>query len=238
MLGSDKGDVSVAGKLAKETGCDVWFSYYQLCTDHCITESYDIAFECYRQMIGLYGVRNVSACGFSSGGTLAIGIAYNNAIRGELPQPRHIVAVSPGIAVYETLKTVMTPEEAFRTVHGYVEAYALSARKMLAGLLRLPGLYRLIPGISARMVHKIFGEAAGFAANEYRTAGGVMRIDMVKCPYHETCVWYGCPELCACFCDSDDIAYDNMHPKLIWHRTKTLGRGGDCCDFGLRVKGK
>lgn len=24
MLGSDKGDVSVAGKLAKETDCDVW----------------------------------------------------------------------------------------------------------------------------------------------------------------------------------------------------------------------
>ena len=102
----------------------------------------------------------------------------------------------------------------------------LAARKMLAGVLRLPGLYRLIPGISARMVHKIFGEAAGFAANEYRTAGGVMRIDMVKCPYHETCVRYSCPELCACFCDSDDIAYNNMHPKLIWHRTKTLGRCG------------
>lgn len=152
---------------------------------------------------------------------------------------RHLEGqILPGIAVYETLKTVMTPEEAFRTVHGYVEAYALSARKMLVGLLRLPELYRLIPGISVRMMHKIFGEAAGFAANEYRTAGGVMRIDMVKCPYHETCVRYGCPELCACFCDSDDIAYDNMHPKLLWHRTKTLGRGGDCCDFGLRVKGK
>lgn len=47
--------------------------------------------------------------------------------------------ILPGIAVYETLKTVMTPEEAFRTVQGYVEAYALSARKMLVGLLRLPG---------------------------------------------------------------------------------------------------
>ena len=97
MLGSDKGDVSVVGKLAKETDCDVWFSYYPLCTDHCITESYDIAFECYQQMIELYGARNVSACGFSSGGAIAIGIAlHNNAIRGELPQPRHIVAVSPG----------------------------------------------------------------------------------------------------------------------------------------------
>ena len=152
---------------------------------------------------------------------------------------RHLEGqILPGIAVYETLKTVMTPEEAFRTVHGYVEAYALSARKMLVGLLRLPELYRLVPGISVRMVHKIFNGAAGVAAKEYRTAGGVMRIDMVKCPYHETCVRYGCPELCACFCDSDDIAYDNMHPKLLWHRTKTLGRGGGCCDFGLRVKGK
>ena len=152
---------------------------------------------------------------------------------------RHLEGqILPGIAVYETLKTVMTPEEAFRTVHGYVEAYALSARKMLVGLLRLPELYRLVPGISVRMMHKIFNGAAGVAAKEYRTAGGVMRIDMVKCPYHETCVRYGCPELCACFCDSDDIAYDNMHPKLIWHRTKTLGRGGDCCDFGLKVKGK
>ena len=126
---------------------------------------------------------------------------------------RHLEGqILPGIAVYETLKTVMTPEEAFRTVHGYVEAYALSARKMLVGLIRLPGLYRLVPGISVRMMHKIFNGAAGFAAKEYQTVGGVMRIDMVKCPYHETCVRYGCPELCACFCDSDDIAYDNMHP--------------------------
>ncbi len=109
---------------------------------------------------------------------------------------------------------------------------------MLVGLLRLPGLYRLVPGVSVRMMHKIFNGAAGFSAKEYQTVGDVMRIDMVKCPYHETCVRYGCPELCACFCDSDDIAYDNMHPKLLWHRTKTLGRGGDCCDFGLKVKGK
>jgi hypothetical protein len=71
------------------------------------------------------------------------------------------VMLLPGIAVYETLKTVMTPEEAFRTVHGYVEAYALSARKMLVGLLRLPELYRLIPGISVRMMHKIFNGRRG-----------------------------------------------------------------------------
>ena len=58
---------------------------------------------------------------------------------------------------------------------------------------------------------------------------------MVRCPYHDACVHYSFPELCRCFCDSDDITYDGLHPKLPWHRTKTLGCGDDCCDFGLRV---
>lgn len=97
MLGSDKGDVGVIRKLVRETGCDIWFPDYPLCTDHCITESYDMAFECYRQMVARYGAGNVSTCGFSSGGALAIGIAlHNNAIGAGLSQPRHIVAVSPG----------------------------------------------------------------------------------------------------------------------------------------------
>ena len=57
----------------------------------------------------------------------------------------------------------------------------------------------------------------------------------MKCPYHDTCAEYGCPELCRCFCDSDDISYTGLHPKLIWHRTKTLGRGDDRCDFCMKT---
>ncbi|MBR3294499.1 MAG: L-2-amino-thiazoline-4-carboxylic acid hydrolase [Oscillospiraceae bacterium] len=26
-----------------------------------------------------------------------------------------------------------------------------------------------------------------------------------------------------------------MHPKLKWRRSKTLGLGGDCCDFKITV---
>ena len=84
-------------KLCGQTGCDVWFPAYPLCTDHCITESYDMVYECYRQMLLLYGDGNVSTCGFSSGGMLALGLAaHNNALGRPLSQPRHIVAVSPG----------------------------------------------------------------------------------------------------------------------------------------------
>ena len=97
VIGPDKGDAAVLRKLCYGTGCDVWFPVYPLCTEHCITETYDMAYACYRKMIELYGGGNVSTCGFSSGGALALGIAaHNNAQPDPLPQPRHIVAVSPG----------------------------------------------------------------------------------------------------------------------------------------------
>ena len=97
VIGPDRSDLPVIRKLARDTGCDVWFPFYPLCTEHCITETYDMVYECYRRMTGLYGGGNVSTCGFSSGGALALGIAaHNNALGRPLPQPRHIVAVSPG----------------------------------------------------------------------------------------------------------------------------------------------
>jgi hypothetical protein len=47
-------------------------------------------------------------------------------------------------------------------------------------------------------------------------------------PYLNKCSANGCPELCKGYCEADDICYGNMHPKVIWGRTKTLGKGGDC----------
>ena len=144
--------------------------------------------------------------------------------------------ILPGIVAYETLQRVMPKEEALQTVHGYVERRAWRLKKIFVGLLHIPGLYRKIPSVFAEQTPKLFGPAAGFAATELQTTGGVWRIDMTKCPYHDACVRYGCPELCRCFCDSDDITYDGMHPKLLWHRTKTLGRGDDRCDFCLKIQ--
>ncbi len=154
------------------------------------------------------------------------------AIEKQLHLERQIL---PGIAVYELLQTVMPKDEAFRTVHGYVENRAQKAHKAFSVLLRIPGLYKKVPEIFAKQTKKHFGTAAGFSAREIQTSGGVWRIDMTKCPYHDICAEYGCPELCRCFCDSDDISYSGLHPKLCWNRTKTLGRGDEVCDFCLQI---
>ena len=143
--------------------------------------------------------------------------------------------ILPGIAAYETLQRVMPKEKALQIVHGYAERLARTSHKQLAALLHIPGLYRLVPGVFVKSTRSVFGPAAGFDPKELQVGNGIWRVDMMKCPYHDTCVAYGCPELCCCFCDSDDISYTGLHPKLIWHRTKTLGRGDDRCDFCMKI---
>lgn len=145
--------------------------------------------------------------------------------------------ILPAIAAYETLQQVVPKDEAFAIVHSYTTRNAQQSRTTFERALRIPGLYRVVPWLFQVGTHLAFGEAAGFAAEEHN-APGVWRIDMTRCPYHDFCVRYGSPELCTCFCDSDDIAYTDLHPGLVWHRTKTLGRGDDRCDFCLKVRGR
>ena len=79
VIGPDNGDLPVMRKLCRETGCGCVVSVFtRSAWEHCITETYAMVYECYRKMIGLYGGGNVSTCGFSSGGALALGIAAHN----------------------------------------------------------------------------------------------------------------------------------------------------------------
>ena len=144
--------------------------------------------------------------------------------------------ILPGIAVYQTLQAVLPKEAALETVRGYIEDRAWAMRKHILRLMKLPGLYRLVPTLFAKGTRKFFGEAAGFSARELDVSRTSWRLDMLRCPYHDVCTRQGCPELCPCFCGSDDITYDNLHPRLRWRRTTTLGRGGSCCDFCLTLQ--
>ena len=57
-------------------------------------------------------------------------------------------------------------------------------------------------------------------------------VTITKCLWHTACVENGCEELCRLFCDVDDITYGGLK-KIGFTRTKTLGYGGDCCDFHM-----
>ncbi|MBR6451123.1 MAG: alpha/beta hydrolase [Lachnospiraceae bacterium] len=98
ILGSDKGDIGLSRRIAKETGCDIWFPYYPLCHEHDILENVQMVFECYTKMLKFYRPKNIVFLGFSSGGALILDlITYINAQRDlgkDIPMPGFMVPVS------------------------------------------------------------------------------------------------------------------------------------------------
>lgn len=99
LMAPDLNDVRTAKKLMEATGCDVWMAMYPLCLDYDIEENIRMAYASYKRMLEIYGAGNVSTCGCSSGGMLALAVGLYNNMQPEdrrLPMPRQIVPVSPG----------------------------------------------------------------------------------------------------------------------------------------------
>ncbi len=126
-------------------------------------------------------------------------------------------------------------QEAIDFLCAYYLWRAAGKAKVLKKLMRVPGLYKAMPKLFKKLTPKMFGEAAGFQAEWHEESGWDLAFDMVRCPYREKCIAYGCPELCRSYCEADDVCYADLHPNLLWGRTKTLGKGGDCCDFRMKV---
>lgn len=93
----DKRDLSLAKKICRETGKDVWFYFYPLCIDTSIAKTYASTVKVYEEMTKTYDNDPLSILGFSSGASLALGLGhYINANNLGLRMPREIIASSAG----------------------------------------------------------------------------------------------------------------------------------------------
>ena len=127
-------------------------------------------------------------------------------------------------------------EKAVWYVREYFQRVSQKAVPHVQRAIQALGLARRVPKLFLEISLRSFGQDAGFEYEFPQSRGNEARFNIVHCPYDETCRRYGCPEITRAFCDGDDAGYGNLHPKLIWGRTKTIGRGGECCDFLLQYR--
>lgn len=96
----DKRDLSLAKKICRETGKDVWFYFYPLCINNSIVKTYSSTVKVYEEMTKIYDKEDkepLSILGFSSGASLGLGILlYINENKLDIRMPREIIASSPG----------------------------------------------------------------------------------------------------------------------------------------------
>ena len=145
--------------------------------------------------------------------------------------------IYPGIAVYEAMRAEdISQEKAVWYIREYFQRLAAKRVPFFQKVIKTFGLARKFPHLFVAGIKKSCQPNAGFVYELPESHYNEARINIVRCPYFEICKRYGCPEITPAYCDSDDAGYGNLHPNLIWGRTKTIGHGGDCCDFLLEYK--
>lgn len=144
--------------------------------------------------------------------------------------------IFPVAAIYLTVKEY-SKEIAFDIVKESMLAISTKRGEKLKKMMKIPGFRYFFLGMWEPVSRKKFGKEAGFENVFYPKVKGEFRMDITACPYHKYLTELGCPEINPLFCDNDVYTYGAL-PGLRFIRTKTIGSGGDLCDFKLMIDKK
>lgn len=135
--------------------------------------------------------------------------------------------ILPRIALYKTLSKDGLPEEdVYKHMRKYMlEKVAAKKHASTAKMELVPGFYKIYSNIFLKIMRTTdLQESVQSYGRDYYD------VTIKKCLWHTACVENDCADLCRLFCDVDDVTYGGLK-KIGFSRTKTLGYGGDCCDF-------
>lgn len=135
--------------------------------------------------------------------------------------------ILPRLALYKALvEALPSPEEARAHMRAYMtDVVAAQKHASTARMEKIPGFFWIYKQAFLNVMRTSdLWESTQTHGKDFFDA------DITRCLWHDACVENGCPELCPLFCDVDDVNYGNLS-KLGFSHTKTLGYGGDCCDF-------
>ncbi len=164
-------------------------------------------------------------------------LCIENKLESKAVQRHTNLEIYPCIALLDAQIRQGVPREvAIQFLFDYIECKSKRMENIIKKIMKIPGIYKKVPVLFGKMAKKNFGKAANFDAQYHVINKKEMRFDMNKCLYYDIFLYYQYPEMTQAYCQADDILYGNMHPKLSWERTKTLGNGDCICDFKIMVK--
>ena len=137
-----------------------------------------------------------------------------------------VQTILPRIALYKVLQAELPAEETFAHMRTYMMDWVAAEKHAFTAKMELvPGFYRIYSYCFLKVMRTSDLWESTQAHDKTHFSASI-----TKCLWHTACRENGCTELCPLFCDVDDVTYGGLR-KLGFSRTKTLGCGGDCCDF-------
>jgi hypothetical protein len=145
--------------------------------------------------------------------------------------------ILPALALYQTLRAGGAGEaEAVSTLESCMWRTYETLLRPFPFLRRLPNAFGLFRGIT-RQVLRLGFPPEGWEMEMIEDSERLLAFDIHRCFYLDVLTAYGAPELTAIFCQTDDWLAEALSPSIAWERTRTLGRGDECCDYAYRRAG-
>lgn len=138
-----------------------------------------------------------------------------------------VQTILPRIALYKVLlKDISSKDEVYSYMRKYMlDKIAAPKHSSMEKMEKVPGFYFIYSNIFLKIMR-----TTDLQESTQEHSKNHFNVTIRKCLWHSACIENGCPELCCLFCDVDDVTYGGLN-KIGFTRTKTLGYGGDCCDF-------
>lgn len=140
-----------------------------------------------------------------------------------------IQTILPRIALYKSfIAAGLSDDDVYKYMRKYMlEIVAAKKHSSTEKMEIVPGFYAIYSRVFLKIMRTTdLQESVQEHGKDY------FNVTITKCLWHTACVENGCEELCRLFCDVDDVTYGGLK-KIGFTRTKTLGYGGDCCDFHM-----
>lgn len=141
-------------------------------------------------------------------------------------------AILPVVAFYQVLLPINdgNREKTIREIETVIREWILSrTRNFISPLRYLPRPFKIFrPGFE--IVMKLF-PPAGFDIDYLEKSDQRIAFNIKGCYYLNTLTRYSLPELTPVFCAADEAMAELFPPSIEFHRTQTLGKGGELCDF-------
>lgn len=140
-----------------------------------------------------------------------------------------IQTILPRIALYKSLQAEgLSDDDVYKYMRKYMlEIVAAKKHSSTAKMEIVPGFYAIYSKVFLKIM-----QTTDLQESVQEHGKDCFNVTITKCLWHTACVENGCEELCRLFCDVDDVTYGGLK-KIGFTRTKTLGYGGDCCDFHM-----
>lgn len=143
-----------------------------------------------------------------------------------------IQTILPRIALYKAmLQEGFLEDDVYKYMQKYMlDIVAIKKHSSTAKMEKVPGFYSIYSNIFLKIMR-----TTDLQESTQKHGKDYFDVTIKICLWHTACVENGCAELCRLFCDVDNVTYGGLK-KIGFSRTKTLGYGGDCCDFHFYKK--